>query len=522
MTHKHDKLLETKADISGSAYAGRDGQVRKREAAPFAQYRQQLSEAQGERLDAFFARFMRHCALAPAERALLREDFEAALLYFRDAGVPLDEALRRLSVDHMGGFYVRPPSAWFTLDDAAKVYPLSMKRGQMAVFRLSAYMAEPVVPELLQMALTFMIKRFPSFATTVKKGFFWHYLDAAKRRYAIETETDIPCRPLHIARSGSQAFRVLYHRNRISVEYFHILTDGTGGMLFLKTLVAEYLRLKGVAYAGKDDIGAAPALAEVANEFGRAEGEGESGGGFMDRAATQMSGRLSRIKPCQVLHFKMNAASLKEAAKSRGVTVTAYVLSRMFLAGKAATDEMEGTIRIQVPVNLRKFYPSQTVRNFSMYCGIGLRIPEIADGPALQEAISAQLAERTSKAAMSGMMRATRRMVGLLRYIPLAVKTPVAKAVYGFLGDRIFSNTLSNLGIVRMPPELAAHIESLDFVLGTAVTNRANCALVTFGNIATLSITKMTADPTFEEEMYRLLLGDGIELTVEGSPLYDR
>ena len=70
-----------------------------------------------------------------------------------------------------------------------------MRHGRMAVFRLSAYLKEPVAPALLQMALTFTIKRFPSFATTVKKGFFWHYLDTAKRRYAIEPEVEMPCKP---------------------------------------------------------------------------------------------------------------------------------------------------------------------------------------------------------------------------------------------------------------------------------------------------------------------------------------
>ena len=87
---------------------------------------------------------------------------------------------------------------WFPLDSAAKIYPLSMTHGRMAVFRLSAYLKEEVIPELLQMALTFTIKRFPSFATTIKKGFFWHYLDTSKRRYSLEAETSVPCRPLKL------------------------------------------------------------------------------------------------------------------------------------------------------------------------------------------------------------------------------------------------------------------------------------------------------------------------------------
>ena len=179
-----------------------------------------------------------HLSLARDEVIQFRRDFTAAIDLLLQLGCPLEEALTRLNPERLGGFYAWPATLWFRLDDAAKIYPLSMKHGQMSVFRLAAVLKEPVKPELLQIALHFTIQRFPGFATTVRKGFFWHYLDQTKRRYCIQPETDIPVRPLKIAASGSQSFRVLYYENRISAEFFHILTDATGGMCFLKTLLA--------------------------------------------------------------------------------------------------------------------------------------------------------------------------------------------------------------------------------------------------------------------------------------------
>ena len=494
---------------------------KKKEVAPFTAYLDSRSQEDAKEIADFFEAVSAHCALRKRDSDMLRGDFEHALLYYATADVPLKSALERLDVAHLGGFYMRPPILWYTLDDAAKIYPLSMKPGQMAVFRLSVYLKEPVVPALLQMALTFTIKRFPSFATTVKKGFFWHYLDTAKRRYAVRQESGIPCRPLNISRSASQSFRVLWYQNRISVEFFHILTDGTGGMCFLKALTAEYLRLLGVpsgeeGVLNRDDT---PTAAETENGFRRAEAAAKSGG-FVDAQATQMSGRLSRIKPCRILHFCMDAECLKQAARARGVTITAYLLSKMFLAGKAATDELTGEISIQVPVNMRKFYPSETVRNFALYCGVRLPIARIADNPALAQEIADQLAVKASREAMSEMMSTTRKLVDALRYIPLMIKAPIARIVYGFLGDGIFSNTLSNLGVVTMPDGYAAHIQSMDFVLGTAITNRASCSMVTFGNTATLCVAKCTADPSFEETLFRLLSADGVIPEVKGSPLY--
>ena len=380
---------------------------------PFAQYRASLSELDACALDAFYAECDRHCALPGGEKRKLLADFENALLYYQKTGVPLADALARLDATYLGGFYLRPPILWYSLDDAAKIYPLSMRHGQMAVFRLSAYLKEAVVPELLQLALTFTIKRFPSFATTVKQGFFWHYLDTAKRRYAVEPETDIPCRPLRIGHSGSQSFRVLYHQNRISVEYFHILTDGTGGMTFLKTLTAEYLRLLGAdipAGNGILSVNEPPKADETANEFTRAK-KVEKASGFVDKMALQLSGRLSKVKPCQILHFKMDAAMLKAAAKRRGATVTAYILALLFLACKASTDELTGEFSIQVPVNMRKFYPSDTVRNFAMYASIRLPVTQTTALDAILPEIARQLAQRTSEEAMG-----EKRNIRFLKY----------------------------------------------------------------------------------------------------------
>lgn len=489
----------------------------------FEIFRKTLSEHEAASLAAFFSDFEGRISLPHSDRAKMRADFEKALVYYASTGVSLAEALERLRLENLGGFYARPPLLWYALDDAAKVYPISMKHGQMAVFRLSVYFKEAVVPALLQMALTFVIKRFPTFSTSVKKGFFWHYLDTSKQRYFVLPETDIPCRPLKISKSGSPSFRVLYYENRVSVEFFHILTDATGGMVFLKTLTAEYLRLLGAPDCkgeGILDLSEIPSAEETVNAFTRVE-RTENASGFMDSPAVQLSGKLSRHRPCRLLHFKIDVSKLKEAAKSRNATVSAYILSRMFVATRYAIDENEGVISIQVPVNMRKFYPSETLRNFAMYCGIKLPVNEIRDADALLENITAQLAEKAAKPAMDEMANAAERMVNAIRYVPLFIKSPVASILYGYLGDKIITNTLSNLGIVTMPPELSDSIESMDFVLGTAITNRVSCSMVTYGNVATLSIAKMTIDPSFEERLYRLLCEDGIPTLVEGSALYE-
>ncbi len=496
--------------------------MKRRKEAVFTEYLKHLNDQDLAAVKAFFINFKQHMGLSLSEEKKLRTDAENALMYYNAVGVSVTEALRRLDNQHLGGFYARPPLLYYSLDDAAKIYPLSMRHGHMMVFRLSAILKDDVVPQILQIALTFTIKRFPRFATTLKKGFFWHYLDANKQRYAIEKEEHLPCRPIKVSNTGSKSFRVLYYKGRISVEFFHTLTDGRGGLVFLQTLVATYLELMGAPKSSHPqvlDIDETPRASEDANEFKRAKAKKASG--FKERKALQMSGRVANIRPTQILHFKMNSSELYKVAKSYGVTVTAYILALLFLASKFATDAKSGDLAIQLPVDMRKFYESNTLANFALYAGIRLDIAKVTTIEEVLPLVKEQLAIKASKEKMSEMAFSAHRMNRSLRYIPLFIKSPIAKLAYGLIGEAIFTTTFSNVGVVQAPEHFSEFIDSYDFILGPPATNRAANTLITFGDISTFTITKSTKDPSFEEEIYRLFVKDGLEIQVEGSAVYE-
>lgn len=496
--------------------------AKKRGTTEYARFIQQMPEAERGSVDTFFRLLDQHLRLSREWKRPIVRDFENALLWYCQNGVPLSRALELLSPEKLGGFYSRPADGWFPLDAAAKVYPLSMNHRQMAVFRLSVTLDREVVPELLQMALTFTIKRFPFFATTIKNGVFWHYIDAAKRRFPVEPESTVPCAGINVSMTGSKSFRVLYYKNRVSCEFFHILTDGTGGMIFLKSLTAEYLRLLGAevpAELGVLDIDALPDASESADDFSK-HVSGRKSSGFVDKPALQMGGRLSRVKPCQVIHFDMDAQALRTAARERDASVTALIASMMFIACKAATDRQHGAVHIQVPVNMRNHFDSRTLRNFSLYANIHLELEEITTLDAILPKVAQQLKAGVSFDKMQEMMNGAVKLVRSVRLVPLFIKRPVARLIYGFLGDRAFTTTLSNLGVVETPEGMREHIKKMDFVLGTVALSRAAVSMVTVNGTATLSIAKLTADPSFEERLYKLLAGAGLKIHVTGSELY--
>lgn len=490
----------------------------------FQNYIGSLSDDDKSRVRLFLKGYWEHCDLPAAEVKLLTGDAKAALMYLTGTGLSVEEASKRLSSENLGGFYAHKAISWYPLDDAAKVYPLSIKSGKMPIFRLSCYLKDDVVPEILQMALDFTIKRFPSFATIIRKGIFWHYLDSVKRRFPVMKDVGVPCQPLKIASVGSQSFRVMYYKNRISAEFFHVLTDGSGGLIFLKTLVAEYLHILGapkVTGCGVMDINEPPVLTELSNDFERLCPKTKKSGGFAGPAALQMGGRLSKNTPCKVVQLIYDTGDLLKCAHDKGVSVTALVLSMMFLANRSATEVNKGMLQFQVPVNMRKFFPeSDSLRNFSMYCSIDLSPSEVNKIDEVAPKVAEQLKQKTTFSEMSVMMTTARRLVTSVKLVPLLIKAPIARIIYGFLGDSRFSNTLSNLGKVEMPSELCDYIQGFDFILGTCVVSRASCALCSFGNNTVLSVSKNTKDPSFEERLAAISEELGIRPQIVETPLY--
>lgn len=478
----------------------------------FVPYREAYSHVDG---------LMARCLLPRKEKRQIAEDFERLIGYYTNEGLTGAQIRQRIGGDVLGDFY-RPPDSdeWYPLDSAAKVYPLSMTRTRMSVYRVSVYLKEPVVPCVLQVALLSTVKRFPLFATTVKRGFFWHYMDAARRRFAVSQENALPCSRLDVSRRRSPNFRVVYYGNRISMEAFHILTDGIGAMTFLKTLTREYLRLLGHDVPYDRDIfrvDEPPKTEELRDDFSLGD-RVKSPKGFFDKPALHMGGRTTHTQPAGVLHFVMSARQLLSAARDRDTTVTALVLSAIFLGARATVKRPgeKGVFHIQVPVDMRRYYPSRSLRNFSMYCIVRIPYTQVTDLDTLLPMVAAQLKEGASKESLDRMMALTRGLTGhwVMRLTPLRLKCLFIKPVYWLCGGRVLTTVFSNLGMIKN--DFKGHVDKFDCMMGPSKYHKAGCAMISYGDHAVFTIIKSTKDTAFEKKVHEVLTGAGITIAVEG------
>ena len=169
---------------------------------------------------------------------------------------------------------------------------------------------------------------------------------------------------------------------------------------------------------------------------------------------------------------------------------------------------------------MRGYYASDTLRNFSMFGAVRMEKDGMGGFEELVRAANEKLAECTKAENLEQMMTLANRLVKSLCWIPLFIKRPVTRTVYGILGDRVFTTVLSNLGVLRLPKGLEDYVEKADAVIGTPITNRASCSMVTCGGKAVLAVTKLTRDDSFERALCRQLEALGLEFVLSGSEIY--
>ena len=223
---------------------------------------------------------------------------------------------------------------WMRLDNAAKIYPAAKRRNWNNFFRLSATLTEAIDVPVLRAALDVTVRRFPSMAVRLRRGVFWYYLEEIPQAPEIQPEKSCPLAHVPFGQVRRCAFRVLVYHNRVAVEFFHAVTDGTGGLIFLKTLVAEYLCQKyGISVpAEKGVLGRLeePSPQELEDSFLRYAGDVAAS--RAESTAYHLSGTPEKDGYKNLITMMVPVDRVRACARQYGVTVTELLCAAMMQA----------------------------------------------------------------------------------------------------------------------------------------------------------------------------------------------
>lgn len=417
---------------------------------------------------------------------------------------------------------------WMLLDNAAKMYPASKRRNWINIYRVSVSFTEEIDRELLTEAFRQTIPRFPSIAARLRRGMFWYYLEEIKEPPPILEERPYPFAGISYAEMKACCFRVVVYRNRVALEFFHVVADGNGALIFLKTVAAQYIELKyGVKIPpgnGVLDIHEPVKDAEIEDSFVRFKGK------VTNKVKGPNAFRVTGTKESDgfaiVTRGIVPVEEIVSKAKQYNVSLTVLLAAVMIESLMEIQNEKQPLqtfrkpVNVLIPVNLRNYFDSVTLRNFVLYVIPGINP---AWGNYTFEEIVSQVyhqmgAEITGKhfnTRFAGNVHAEENPI--VKIIPLFIKNIILRIIWDKNGERKSCLSISNLGNVALPEEMKPYVEGFDFILGNRATTPNNCGVISYDGRMYINFIRSIREPVLERKFFTKLRKMGIPVKVESN-----
>lgn len=380
---------------------------------------------------------------------------------------------------------------WYRVDNVAKVFLASCGKRDTRTFRVSCTLKEDIDENILNEAVAEAIAERPSLQVTIQQGFFWHYMESTDTPLKASKEDDRPCPILYDEDNYNQLhLKVSYYNNRINLEVFHAIADGNGAIDFLNLIVNHYLRRK---YPEK--------LADLSMSSGASDNDlskdsykqfysrSKSEKTVKERKAYQISGIKHPYRQVRFFEVHMPVEELLNKSREMGVTITSYLASRFMMSVYNDMPALKRSrpITISMPVDLRKYYPSNTLRNFFNSVNVSHVFKKDDTLDAVAKEFNSTLKEMLTPEAISGRMDAYEHMERgfAVRLVPLFIKNPVVNMVTRHKAKRVTA-VISNLGVMKVPREAEDYIESY---VAYCSTNTMFLTFSTYGDELVMGIS---------------------------------
>lgn len=419
---------------------------------------------------------------------------------------------------------------WYRLDNAGKIFPAIISRRMTSLFRLSATLKTPINITFLQEALNEMMKRCPYFNVRLKKGLFWYFFEKNNTLPTLFPDSKQPCMNYNIKKYRKHLFRVIPYQNRIAVEFSHGLTDGTGALLFLKSLVAIYLEKCGIHSDEKTGLlnpSDPPDPAEIEDGF-KLHYNKEIPSPTAAGKAFHLPGKLDQPGHYRVTIGVIPVKIVLEKAREHKSSLTEYMAAMLIdsyqdyykTLSPKLMKKLAAPIVLRIPVNLRQMFPSKSMLNFFLAVSASVD-PRLGHYP-FNEILNHIKATMTTGVDPKHISQQIARNVrGELSWgtklFPLVIKDLILKIVYKKMGDNRISCSLSNLGKITMPAAYASEIVRFDFIPPPTLLNRINCSLLSWNDKLYFSFGNLGIEPAIEEIFFRKLVKSGIPVKIESN-----
>ncbi|MCX4296122.1 MAG: hypothetical protein OSJ73_03725 [Lachnospiraceae bacterium] len=412
---------------------------------------------------------------------------------------------------------------WDKLDNTAHLFPVIAGESMSNVYRISVTLTELINAQLLQQALDIVLPKFDGFNLRLRQGVFWYYFEEnGKAAPKVREESAFPCRYIHSNRNNSYLFHVTYYRYRINLEVFHVLTDGMGGINFLKELTYQYLRLVYPELKGdKGDLLASSTSLNREDSFLKNYRK-SSEKGYQTKKAYLVKGEHLSPGEFGIMHGYMQVPELKEVCHRYGASINEYLVTvfiwsvyRECMHGMPS----EKPIRVAVPVNLRPYFNSITTKNFfAMVSAEFHPVDEEYTFEQVLEIVKNSLKQQINKENLERLFsyNVSNEKVLAARAVPLLFKNIAMRAVYtqSALAN---TSTITNIGNITVDEVYKPYVEMFHSCLAMSKGQHIKGNICSYGSTLVFSFSYDLADPSIQRGFFRKIAADGVNIEIESN-----
>ena len=415
---------------------------------------------------------------------------------------------------------------WDRLDNTAHLFPVIAGESMSNVYRISVTLKELIQPEALQQALDMVLPKFDLFNVRLRSGVFWYYFEENNAPAPkVTEESAFPCRFIVRNKNRNYLFRVTYYKYRINLEVFHVLTDGMGGINFLKELTYQYLRLVHPELR-KDENDSLNHHTSLNREDSFLKNYKKSARrGYQTKKAFLIKGAHLPPGEFGVMHGYIPIGALKEVCKRYGVSINEYLVGTfVWSVYQECLHGMPSKrpIRVAVPVNLRPFFDSITTKNFFTMVSAEFHptketytFEEVLQ--IVQESLRAQIQKDNLEKLFS--YNVSNEKVVWARMVPLPIKNIAIKTIYT---QSALANTatVTNIGKIETESEYTPYIDMFYAFLAMSKGQHLKGTICAYGDTLSFNFSSDLADTSVQRGFFRQLSADGLQVEIETNGVY--
>lgn len=416
---------------------------------------------------------------------------------------------------------------WRRLDNSAKIFPMSTGKRYSTVFRLSAVLKESVNPKILEEAVKQTLEKYKSFKVRMKLGFFWYYLEYNTKDPIIEEEQDYPCQYMDSKRNHNYLFKVTYFKNKVNIDIFHSLTDGNSGTIFFKEIIYTYLELLHPEVLNEEERRIRKIEDYDTEDSYMKNYDKKAKSNASGKKAYVLKGKKIKLGAISAIHQIMDLEALKQESKKQGATITQYLTAvLMYCIYEENYKKAKGKrpIKICIPVNLKRYFPSKTMSNFFSYITVEgeMKKKNLDTFEKILDFVKKDFSKKLTEEEIVKTM-STNVKIGnnpLIRPVPLLVKKALVRLSYIEI-RKYTTATFSNIGRIGIIGKYKDYIDYFLMLIAPEPVEKIKCSSCTFENKMVFTFTSILQDYHIEKRFYEFLREKGIKIEIESNGVLD-